>query len=50
MLFHAQTEKAQGLVEFAFIILLIAIVVFVALALMGPVVGDLYSQVVDAFP
>ncbi len=36
----------QGLVEYAFIMLLVAIVVIVILALLGPSVGNLYSSIV----
>ena len=50
MLFHPQSEKGQGLVEFAFLIVLIAVVVVIILVTMGPIVGNLYSQVIDAFP
>lgn len=42
-------ERGQGLVEYAFIMVLIAVVVLVALALLGPVVGDMYSDIYNAF-
>ena len=38
--------RGQGLVEYAFIMLLVAIVVIVILALLGPSVGNLYSNIV----
>lgn len=38
-------EKGQGLVEYALIIVLVAIVVIVALQLMGPVVGNVFSDI-----
>lgn len=39
-------ERGQGLVEYAFIMLLVAIVVILVLALLGPSVGNLYSSIV----
>lgn len=38
-------EKGQGLVEYALIIVLVAIVVIVALSALGPIVGDVFSQI-----
>jgi pilus assembly protein Flp/PilA len=43
-------EEGQGLVEYAFIILLIAIVVIVALLVFGPMVGSLYSNLLAQWP
>jgi pilus assembly protein Flp/PilA len=42
-------EEGQGLVEYALIILFIAIVVLVVLAIFGTSVGNLYSTVMDGF-
>ena len=42
-------EEGQGLVEYALIILFIAIVVVVVLAVFGTSVGNLFSIVVDGF-
>ena len=41
-------EPGQGLVEYALIMLLVAIIVIVALALFGPAVGNLYSTVINS--
>ncbi len=41
----ALQERAQGLVEYAIILALVAIVVFAALAVMGPVVGNTFSTI-----
>ncbi len=41
-------EKGQGLVEYALILVLVAIVVIVILALLGPAVGNVFSNVVAA--
>ena len=43
-------EAAQGLVEYAVIILLVALVVVVGLTTLGSILQDAYSQVVNAFP
>ncbi len=40
-------EEGQGLVEYALIILFIAIVVVAIMLIFGPAVGDLYSTVVE---
>jgi pilus assembly protein Flp/PilA len=44
MLF-SQKEKGQGLVEYAFILVLVAIVVLVALLVLGPVIGNTFSLI-----
>ena len=47
MLF-APKEKGQGLVEYALILVLVAIVVIVILAILGPAIGDVFSNIVNA--
>jgi pilus assembly protein Flp/PilA len=47
MLF-APKEKGQGLVEYALILVLVAIVVIVILALLGPSIGAVFSNIVNA--
>ncbi len=44
MLF-SPTEKGQGLVEYALILVLVAIVVFAALMVLGPVIGNTFSSI-----
>jgi pilus assembly protein Flp/PilA len=44
MLF-APKEKGQGLVEYALILVLVAIVVIVILALLGPAIGNVFSNI-----
>jgi pilus assembly protein Flp/PilA len=39
-------EGGQGLVEYAFTMLLVAIVVILILALLGPTVSNFYSSIV----
>jgi pilus assembly protein Flp/PilA len=41
------SQKAQGLMEYALIIVLVAIIVLVVLAILGPGVGNLFSNVVS---
>ena len=40
-----EKEKGQGLVEYALIIVLVAIVVIAALTIVGPVVGNMFSSI-----
>jgi pilus assembly protein Flp/PilA len=44
MLFAAK-EKGQGLVEYALILVLVAIVVIAALMVLGPVIGNSFSTI-----
>ena len=44
---HRPLDSGQGLVEYALILMLIAVVVIVVLALLGPAVGNMYSNVVS---
>lgn len=39
-------EEGQGLVEYALILVLVAVVVIVILALLGPAVGNVFSNIV----
>ena len=39
-----QHEKGQGLVEYALILVLVAVVVIVILALLGPSIGNIFSN------
>jgi pilus assembly protein Flp/PilA len=38
-------EKGQGLVEYALILVLVAIVVIAALMVLGPIIGDVFTDV-----
>jgi len=44
MLF-SQKEKGQGLVEYALILVMVAIVVIAALMILGPVIGNTFSMI-----
>ncbi|GAB4483181.1 MAG: hypothetical protein Kow00124_32480 [Anaerolineae bacterium] len=41
-------EKGQGLVEYALILVLVAVVVIVVLALLGPAIGEVFSDIMNA--
>lgn len=44
------SKAGQGLVEYALILVLVAIVVLVVLALIGPQIGDVFTQVMSELP
>lgn len=44
-MFFSPKEKGQGLVEYAFILVLVAIVVIAALLMLGPVIGNTFSKI-----
>jgi pilus assembly protein Flp/PilA len=41
-------EKGQGLVEYALILVLVAIVVIAILLLLGPAIGNVFSNIINA--
>ena len=41
-------EDGQGLVEYALILVLVAIVVIAILAILGPQIGAVFSEIVEA--
>jgi pilus assembly protein Flp/PilA len=43
-------EQAQGLVEYAFLILLIALVVIAVLLILGPIIGNVFSKLNNKLP
>lgn len=47
---HRKGQQGQGLVEYAFIIALVAIVVVAILVLMGPQIGNIFSAITGAVP
>ncbi|MBE3117860.1 MAG: Flp family type IVb pilin [Candidatus Atribacteria bacterium] len=46
MLF-APKEKGQGLVEYALILVLVAVVVIAVLLILGPLIGNIFSKIVS---
>jgi len=47
---YAPREAGQGLVEYAIIIMLIALVLIMAVTLFGTQVSSLYSEVIEQWP
>jgi pilus assembly protein Flp/PilA len=47
-MFFALEEKGQGLVEYALILVLVAVVVIAALMLLGPFIGNMFSTINDS--
>jgi pilus assembly protein Flp/PilA len=45
MLFAKSSERGQGLVEYALILVLVAIVVIAALMILGPIIGNTFSTI-----
>lgn len=41
-------EEGQGLVEYALILVLVAVAVIVILTLLGPAVGQVFSNIINA--
>lgn len=41
----APKEKGQGLVEYALIIVLVAVVVIAALTVLGPIIGNVFTKI-----
>lgn len=41
-------EEGQGLVEYALILVLVAVVVIAILLLLGPVIGNVFSNIVNS--
>ena len=44
---YVPKERGQGLVEYALILVLVAVVVIVILALLGPAIGNVFSNIVN---
>jgi len=40
-------EEGQGLVEYALILVLVSVVVIVILSLLGPAIGNIFSNIVN---
>jgi pilus assembly protein Flp/PilA len=49
MLFSPK-EKGQGLVEYALILVLVAVVVIAVLTLLGPIIGNVFSKINSKLP
>ncbi|HJQ15070.1 MAG TPA: pilus assembly protein [Anaerolineales bacterium] len=49
-MFFAPKEKGQGLVEYAIILSLVALLVIAVVRLMGPRIGQTYSSINSSLP
>jgi pilus assembly protein Flp/PilA len=45
LMIFAPKEKGQGLVEYALILVLVAVVVIAVLTLLGPAIGNIFSTI-----
>jgi pilus assembly protein Flp/PilA len=43
-------EEGQGLLEYGLVLVLVAVIIAAVLLLLGPVIGNMFSTVVEAFP
>jgi len=43
-------EEGQGLLEYGLILVLVAVIVAAILLLLGPIIGNLFSTVVNMWP
>jgi pilus assembly protein Flp/PilA len=50
IMFFAPQEKGQGLIEYAIILSLVAMIVIAVMWLLGPKVGDSYSYINSSIP
>lgn len=48
MLFPPSEQQGQGLVEYALILVMVAMVVLAILTVMGPAIGNTFSRVTNA--
>jgi pilus assembly protein Flp/PilA len=49
-MFFISKEKGQGLVEYAIILAFVAIVVISVVRLLGPSIGNTYSNITNSMP
>ncbi|OGO08123.1 MAG: pilus assembly protein [Chloroflexi bacterium RBG_13_60_9] len=47
-MFKKFQKKGQGLVEYALILVLVAIVIIIILSVLGPAIGNVFSQIITA--
>jgi pilus assembly protein Flp/PilA len=45
-MFRKMQKKGQGLVEYALILVLVAIVIIIILSVLGPAIGNVFSQII----
>jgi pilus assembly protein Flp/PilA len=47
MLYYPHAEEGQGLVEYALILVLVAVTVMIILAILGPAIGNIFSNIIS---
>jgi pilus assembly protein Flp/PilA len=47
-MFKKLQKKGQGLVEYALILVLVAIVIIIILSVLGPAIGNVFSQIIHS--
>ena len=47
MLFEPHDDRGQGLVEYALILVMVSIVVIAILTLLGPTIGNVFSDIIQ---
>jgi pilus assembly protein Flp/PilA len=47
IMIYEPNEKGQGLVEYALILVLVAVVVIAILTILGPAIGNVFSNIVN---
>lgn len=45
-----KSEEGQGLLEYALVLVLVAVAIVAILTLLGPQIGNLYSRITTAVP
>jgi pilus assembly protein Flp/PilA len=49
MMLFLPSEEGQGLTEYALLLILIAVAVIVILYVLGPAIGNVYSNIIDTW-
>ncbi|GIK56790.1 MAG: pilus assembly protein [Chloroflexi bacterium] len=49
MLFIKEGQEGQGLMEYALVLVFVAVVIIAILTVLGPQIGNMYSRVTVAF-
>jgi pilus assembly protein Flp/PilA len=50
VMLYSLRERGQGLVEYAFILVLVALIVIAVLLILGPVIGNVFSKLNSTLP
>jgi pilus assembly protein Flp/PilA len=50
VMLYSPREQGQGLVEYAFLLMLVALIVIVVLLILGPIIGNVFSKLNSTLP